>query len=743
MSAATLAAPVAPPRTPLVAVVGNPNTGKTVLFNRLTKSHLKVANYPGVTVERQSGPLRLPSGRSVEVLDVPGAYSLSARSREEEIAIEAIAGLDGVATPDLVVFVADATQLSRNLYMVLQVLELEVPLVLALNMMDVIEKRRETVGAAALERELGVPVVPISALKGTGLDDLERAIDRALADPARATPGARWTPDSGALRDDIAHVERAVPAAWSRGNAARARALAVWAMLSVDEADELVVDPALRAAVLERRVGADRAGRSADREVIFGRYGWIDARMPEFHQAAAPRTGISERVDALLLSPWLGFPVFLATMAVIFLALFSWSEPAIRAIENAFTWGSSLVRGGMPAGIVRDFITEGLIAGVGSVIVFLPQILLLFFFIGILESSGYMSRVACLMDRLMRMLGLNGRAFVPMLSGYACAIPAILATRTMERQRDRTLTMMVVPLMSCSARLPVYTLIIGALFPSTRWLGLAPIQSLMLVAMYLFSTLLALVVAAVMSRTLLPGRSMSLIMELPPYRMPHWPSVWRQMVQRARVFLTGAGTVILACTIALWILLSFPRDGQRDARRQEIAMELATPALANAQAPAARAHRDALAAEDASLAGDALRTSWGGKLGHAIEPAIAPLGFDWKIGIGLIGAFAAREVFVATMGVVYGIGDASETSTTLRERIRHETRASGVPVYTPLVGLSLMVFFALACQCMSTLATVKRESHSWGWALFLFTYMGVLAWVASFCVYQGGRLLGL
>jgi ferrous iron transport protein B len=341
------------------------------------------------------------------------------------------------------------------------------------------------------------------------------------------------------------------------------------------------------------------------------------------------------------------------------------------------------------------------------------------------------------MDRIMRAMGLHGRAFVPMLSGYACAVPAILATRTMERQRDRTLTMMVIPLMTCSARLPVYTLIIATLFPPSSVFGLVPVQGLLMIAMYLFSTLAALVAATVLSRTLFKGPSVPLILEMPPYRMPHLASVIRMMWQRTRSFLESAGTVILALTVALWLVLSFPRNSAAkagfDEQRAAVAARHLEPVEQSAR----------LAAIDSEEKSARLRSSYGARLGHAMEPAIAPLGFDWKIGIGLIGAFAAREVFVSTLGVVYGTEEEKGSSSpTLRERIRAETRADGKPVYTPLVGLSLMIFFALACQCMSTLAAVRRETRSWRWPVFLFVYMGVLAWIASFVVYQAGRWIG-
>jgi ferrous iron transport protein B len=391
----------------------------------------------------------------------------------------------------------------------------------------------------------------------------------------------------------------------------------------------------------------------------------------------------------------------------------------------------------LPPGVVREFLIEGIIAGVGSVIVFLPQILLLFLFVGIMEGTGYMARVAFLMDRLMKALGLNGRAFVPMLSGFACAIPAVLATRTMERRRDRMLTMMVIPLMTCSARLPVYVLIIGALFPPTKLFGALPVQGLLMVSMYLFSTIVALAAAAVLGRTLFKGPSVPLILELPPYRWPHWPSVLRMMWQKGMVFLREAGGMILACTVILWLLLQFPSEAPNASAFQERRDAVVAASLDDAEREAR------LITIDDEESGERLRSSYGGRIGRALEPAIEPLGFDWKIGVGLLGAFAAREVFVSTMGVVYGAGaEATEESTTLREKIRAESHSDGRPVYTPLVGLSLMIFFALACQCMSTLAVVKRETGSWRWPTFLFVYMTVLAWVASFVVYQGGRLLG-
>jgi ferrous iron transport protein B len=722
--------------TRLVALAGNPNTGKSTLFNRLTGGRARVGNYPGVTVEREAGTLRLPRAGEVTLLDVPGTYSLSARSAEEQIAIAAIAGLAPLERPEAVLLVADATQLTRNLYLALQVIECGLPLVVALNMTDMLAERGLEIDVAALERALGVPVVPIRAVDGHNLPALLEALDGVLAGRRDARPGARWLPESEALRADVRAVAQHLPEAWTGGRAEGRDALALWSLLSLDGEDEIHDAPAeLRAAVDARRGEAARAGREIESEIIAGRYAWIDAHSASFLRGpAAPRPTRTDRIDRLLLHPALGFALFLAVMGLVFQSLFAWSDPAIGWIESLFGWLAEGAAALLPAGVLSDLVTQGLIQGVGSVLVFLPQIALLFLFIGIMEDTGYMARVAYLMDRLMKAIGLHGRAFVPMMSGFACAVPAILATRTMERKRDRLLTMMVVPLMTCSARLPVYALVIGALFPPSDVLGFLPVQGLLMVGMYLFSTLMALAVAAVLGRTVLKGPRVPLLMEMPPYRMPRPRDVLLLVFRRSSIFVREAGTVILACTIGMWLLLSFPRsaavEAEFDGRRAALEAEAA---------PDLEQRVDELERE---RSGALLRQTWGARLGHALEPALEPLGFDWKIGIGLVGAFAAREVFVSTMGLVYGLGgDVDEGSVGLRERIRAATHADGRPVYSPLVGLSLMVFFALACQCMSTLAVVRRETRSWAWPTFLFTYTLILAWLASFAVYQGGLLL--
>ncbi len=713
-------AEAAPTRRAEIAILGNPNVGKSSLFNHLSGAQARVGNYPGVTVELSEAKLSLAPAQDAWLTDVPGTYSLSARSAEEQMALGVVLGLGERRAPDACVVVVDAGQLARHLYLVLQLLELRIPLVLAVNLVDEVEGDLPLV---RLQAALGVRAVATNGRTGAGVPELKQALLAALNEGAPAPLPAPKYPRE--LLAAIGPIEAAVPDAWlltprplsEADRAARRRALALWALTSVDDQDELqgIPEP-LRAAC--RQVLEQAEAPDVDLEVISARYAHLDALVQGLTEPeAAPLTqklGLTDRVDRVLLHPVLGFVIFAGVMLLVFQSLFAWADPAIGLIESGISALQDWVKDVAPSGLVRDLVTEGVLGGVGNVIVFLPQILLLFLFVGLLEDSGYMARVAYLMDRVMRALGLHGRAFVPMLSGFACAIPAVLATRTMERQRDRLLTMLVIPLMTCSARLPVYTLIIGALFPPSTVFGFLPVQGLLMVAMYLFAILMTLLSAWVLGRTVVKARRVPLILELPPYRVPSFKALLHATLQRAGSFLKEAGGVILVCTLALWALLSFPQAGEP------------------APGESAEAHQAA-----------ALEQSYAGRVGKAIEPTIAPLGFDWKIGVGLIGAFGAREVFVSTMGLVYGVGEPEdEEAAPLREKIRAEMNKEGKPTYTPLVGLSLLVFFAIACQCMSTLAVVKRETKGYRWPAFMFAYMTALAWVMSFLVYQGGRLLG-
>ncbi len=724
------------PTTARIALAGNPNAGKTTVFNRLTGRTAKVANYPGITVEIEEGRWVLPRSGPVTLVDVPGSYSLSAHSAEERVAIEAVAGLDPYPRPDAVVVVADATELARHLYFVLQVLELDRPTVLALTMVDSLESTGRSIDTTALSDALGIPVVQVVTSKDRGIEELTRIVDGLLESDSRPRVADPFDePES--LHRAVEDVAAYVPDAWHRGDPMRARALARWAMLTSDEPDATAGLPApLIAAANRHREAALAEGRDLDAEIVGARFAWIDARIDRFVRRDEPDTRTwTDRVDDLLLHPILGFALFVALMTVVFQALFVGADPFIGWIEDGVGFVADLVGGWLPEGLFRDFVVSGVIEGVGAVLVFLPQILLMFLFLGLLEDTGYMARVVFLMDRIMRRVGLHGRAFVPMLSGFACAVPAILATRTMERRRDRLLTMMVVPLMTCSARLPVYGLMIAAIYPLGS--GDRPFtQGLLMAAMYLFSIVVALFAAGVLGRTLLKGKQPPLVLQMPPYRRPNAKVIGRGMVRRAGIFVKEAGTVILACTIAMWVLLTFPREPELD--RDYAALR----AEASAELPAEELE-ERLAALDAEENGDRLRHSYAGQLGRTIEPAIEPLGFDWKVGVGLIGAFAAREVFVSTMAVVYGLDtELDEHSAPLRKKISQHTDSAGNKVFTPRTCLSLMVFFALACQCLSTLAAAKRESGGYGWPVFMFAYMTALAWIASFAVYQGMGLFG-
>jgi ferrous iron transport protein B len=704
---------------PLVALAGNPNTGKTTLFNVLTGSRARVGNYPGITVERRMGEAILDGVGTVDVIDIPGTYSLVARTGEEQIAINAMLGLAGQRRPDAVVICADATQFVRSSHLVLQALEFGLPVLVALTMTD--EAKEAAPDPVEMGRRLGCEVIAVVAAQDHGVAALNAAIARRLRNPERQEIW-HWQPTAW-LRKLLDETRAALPAEWPSCDA-----MALWALMSVEAGDELRGIPAaLRQAVHL----ASESHKRIDDEAILGRYAFMDAKLAPLGRHE-PDQSLTERVDRILINPWLGLLIFLLLMFALFEGLFAGANPLIHLIEQLFAAAGDQLKRALPGNILAHFLADGLLAGVGAVAMFLPQILALFFFLGLLEDSGYLARVAFLMDRPMRAMHLHGRAFIPMLAGFACAVPAIMATRTMERRRDRILAMMVIPLTTCSARLPVYTLIIGSLFPTRRIGGVLPAQGLLVVFMYAFGMGTALLAALILSRALPPLRSrrLPLVLELPRYRRPRLRDVLGMVWDRSRRFVTDAGTLIVICSVVLWGLLDFPREPARPSRDWKATIAKVEPAARPGLERAAEAER--------------MQQSYAGRLGKLMEPVIAPLGFDWKIGIGLVGAFAAREVFVATMGVVYGLEpDAAQTSLTLREKLRQEKRPDGTPLYTPLVGLSLLLFFALACQCTGTLAVVRRETGTLRWPLFLFAYTSALAWLVSFAVYQTGRVLGL
>jgi ferrous iron transport protein B len=760
MNAATTAGQPRRPRAPAakatvyVAVTGNPNCGKTTLFNSLTGLRAKVGNYAGVTVERKEGRLLgAPSGLDVRVLDLPGTYSLSPQSLDEQISRDVLLNrLPELPAADLIVVVADAANLQRNLYYATQVVELGHPTIIALNMIDVAENNGHRVDSDKLSEILGVPVLPVVASTGGGVSALRSRILEAVQKPAQIKPRL-FCQFPGPFRIEATRLADLLAETFEeRRLQATAEALLILSNEKALASSGSHYPARVQEAVANARKRLEAQGVDWQGAPIEWRY----ARVAEIQQAvttetAPPGESFSDRLDRVLTHKIWGTLIFIAIMALMFQSIFTFARLPMDALQNAVDWLGAEVGGWTPPGDLNSLLVDGVIAGVGAVVVFLPQILLLFLFIGFLEDTGYMARAAFLMDRLMSKVGLHGKSFIPMLSSFACAIPGIMATRTIETPKDRLVTILVAPLMSCSARLPVYTLLIAACVPDIRLLGFIKLTALTLLSMYLLGIVVALLMAWVFKKTLLRGETPMLIMELPPYKRPLLRVVLRHMWDRSRLFLRRAGTVILGINILLWFLATYPRShhleedfaSQRQALQQQAA---AAPSSGEAQdAGRAASYKDRLAALDQAEAGEKLRNSFAGLIGRGIEPIIAPLGFDWKMGIGIVSSFAAREVFVSTMSTVYNVGGYDKSASSMRSLARTlqaQRRADGTPVYTTLTAITLMVFYVFALQCVSTVAVVRRETNSWKWPLFQWLYMGALAWGLAFLTFQVGRLLG-
>ena len=699
--------------TRLVALAGNPNVGKTTVFNQLTGMRQKVGNYPGVTVERKTGFLPVNGGTAVEIVDVPGTYSLNPRSLDEEIAYRVLVGeMKDHRRPDLIVCVIDAGNLGRNLYLTSQVIDLGIPTIVALNMTDTAEREGIVVDNEGLARELGVPVYSLAASSGQGIRELKTA----LQGPLPPIPPRRWIvpkeleeETSKLATDLIEGVPHLSPAARF---ADALRAIVNTTAKSYESHHSLSFWKKVESARQRLR----QQGVLYEQAEIIARYEWITPltdRVVHYRREESHRS-LSERLDSFLTHRIFGPLFFVLVLLVVFQAVFSWAQPFMDWIGQGMSALGNMAQDQMPPGLLRSLVVDGAIAGVGGIAVFLPQILLLFFFLGLLEDTGYMARVAFIMDRPMRRFGLSGRSVVPLISSYACAVPGIMATRTMDNQRDRLITILVAPFMTCSARLPVYALVIAAFVPAGGFLFIS-YKAATLLSLYIMGTLTAMLAALVLSRKIIRGNESTFVMELPPYHRPRFRDVHWRMAERVKIFLTRAGTIILAVSILLWFLASFPQ---------------ATP--------------DPITGQIAP--GQQLQNSFMGRAGQSWEPMLRPLGFDWKIGVALLSSFAAREVVVSALGTIYSVGDDTTTEDgsghSLIDRMRDDTYPDGKPVWTPLVAASLLVFFVLACQCMPTLAVVKRETNSWRWPLFMWTYMFALAWLASFAIYQGGTLLG-
>jgi ferrous iron transport protein B len=631
--------PESPPEdVPLVALIGPPNSGKTTLYNRLTGLRQKVANYPGVTVEKHLGRARLQGGELIDVLDLPGINGFSARSADERVTRDALEGrIPGLKAPDAVILIVDSTRLETQLMLVEPVLAREVPTLLVLNMADELDARGGTVRDDVLASELGVAIVRTDARSGRGLE----AVRAFLIEQTRGGHTGNGSVERG-------------------GNGAQA-------------------EP-----VQPRRIQLPVLGTFTDRRnrirLVGARASW-----------AAPGPSLrSEWLDSILLHRVWGPLIFLGVVVLVFQAIFTWATPVMNGVESLVAGSGEWLASRLPDTWWRALLIQGVWGGVGSVVVFLPQILILFLFLGILEDSGYLARAAVIADRLMLRVGLQGRAFLPLLSGYACAVPAILAARTVENERDRLATIFITPFMTCSARLPVYALLIAAFIPDRPLLGpLFGLRAATLLGLYAIGLLAAIGTAFLLKRTLLRGTPSPFLMELPPYRIPGLRSLGLRLLDRSRVFLRRAGRIILGIAIGLWILTQLPRTPQGPPPIEQSAL---------------------------------------GRIGHAIEPAIAPLGFDWRIGVGLVSSLAAREVIVGTLGTIYGVEDASEGSLELQQRLRRDLDTGS--------AIGLLIFFAFALQCMSTVAVVRRETGGWKWPALQLGYMLALAWVGAFLANQ-------
>ena len=713
---------------PYVVLTGNPNCGKTTLFNALTGLRAKVGNYAGVTVERKEGKLLgVPANTDIRVLDLPGTYSLSPNSLDEQIARDVLLNrLTELPPPALIVVIVDASNLQRNLYYASQVVELGHPTIIALNMVDVAEINGYYIDENKLAEALGVPVISIIASTGKGVPNLRAKIIAVIQNPPEMKPEL-FCQLPGLFRIEATGLANLLAESFQeRRLQATAEALLILSNEKALASSKEHYPQKIQDVVTAARKRLEAHGIDWRGAPIVWRY----ERIAEIQQAATVTIApsgetISDKLDRVLTHKLWGTLIFLGIMTLMFQSIFTFAKIPMEGLQAIVDWSGNTIGKLLPPGDLNDLLVNGAIAGVGAVVVFLPQILLLFLFIGFLEDTGYMARAAFLMDRLMSKVGLHGKSFIPLLSSYACAIPGIMATRTIETPKDRLVTILVAPLMSCSARLPVYTLLIAACVPDIKILGWLKLQGLTMLAMYLLGTVVALLMAWLFKKTLLKGETPMLIMELPPYKRPLLRVVLRHMWDRSRLFLRRAGTVILGINILLWFLATYPKSSEWR--------------MTGNVSPVTRQ----ASAGTPEKAGEQLRNSFAGMMGRAIAPVIAPLGFDWKIGIGIITSFAAREVFVSTMSTVYNVGGAGEPETrALAQVLREQKRPDGSPLYTPLLAITLMVFYVFALQCVSTVAVVRRETNSWKWPLFQWLYMGALAWVLAFLTWHGGHWLG-
>lgn len=716
-------------KIPVIAVVGNPNTGKSTLFNALTGMRQKTANFPGVTVEHHTGLIDLPSGK-VNLVDLPGSYSLAAESPDEMVACDVLLGLiDNLHQPDAVLVVVDSANLRRNLFLVHQVMELGKSVVVALNMSDIAKRRGIHIDPDQLSKELGAAVIPFVATDRSQTQALKATMDVAIN--TNAVASAAVQPEvveaahlyadelrSEGMQINDYEVERAL---------IDARGYAEQRLISnapTGTADKLFV---LRQQLVQQGDGSSLAKTEATR-----RYKLIDAMVAKVETRTGEPLSLTDKVDRITNHPVWGMVLFITIMATVFQAVFSWAGPLMNLIDSGAGWMASTISQIVPPGALNSLLVDGVVAGVGSVIIFLPQIMILFAFIIILEDSGYMARAAFMMDRLMRYVGLSGQSFIPMLSSFACAVPGIMATRVIPNKRDRIATIIAAPFMTCSARLPVYALLIAAFLPNQQFLGgLINLHGLVLLGLYLLGVVGGVLTALLLKRTGLKGPTPGFMIELPPYRFPDLKSVLIRLLDRGKIFLRRAGTIIFTVAIVVWALVYFPRPAEifeaYDAERVVAEIELSGEELDTR-----------LAQIDNLESANLIEQSLLGRIGKTIEPVFRPLGWDWKVSAGVVASFPAREVVVAVLGTIYAVGaDVNETDESLIGRLRSAKHADGKKVFTLPMTVGLMVFYAFCLQCAATVAVMRRETGGWGWPLFAWTYMTGLGYVCALLIYQG------
>lgn len=696
-----------------IALVGNPNSGKSSLFNVLTGLNQKVGNFPGVTIDKKSGTTSISTEISANIIDLPGTYSLYPKREDEWVSYRVLMQQDKLM-PDMIVLVADASNLKRNLLFCSQIIDLKIPVVVALTMADLAKKKGTQIDVPGLERETGVPIVVINPRSNKGIHNLKKAIELVANNLSSAQPR-----DFIALSDqNINAVKKIKELHPDLSNYAAIHYLINHENFNLPKEVQEKIEK------IEQDNNFNHTKTQA--EEIMARYVKIKHIMQQTVVEADPleKTLFNEKLDSILLHRTWGYVILLAVLFLLFQSVFWFAQFPMDGIEWSFSKLSGWLGSILPNNNLSDLFINGIVAGLSGIIVFVPQIMILFGLITLLEDSGYMARISFLTDKLMRKVGLNGKSVMPMISGYACAVPAIMSARNIENKKERLLTIMVTPLMSCSARLPVYTILIALVIPQKYLLGFISVQGLVMMALYALGTVMAMLVAWVMKWFIKSKERSYFILELPMYRSPRWKNMIYTMVNKAKIFVFEAGKVIMFISILLWALSNYgPKE-----KMHSVTVSFDQKIKENPQDAATleKERKTAL-----------LQNSYAGLLGNAIEPAIRPLGYDWKIGIALITSFAAREVFVGTMATLYSVGeDADENSTTLRQKMNSAVRQDGTKVYTLATGLSLMVFYVLAMQCMSTLVIVRKETNSYKWPVIMFLYMTGLAYVLSLLVYQ-------